>query len=69
MLYRVTAQVVTKRGGWISSRQVPTFLLDGEQLGIVDEAHAEQIAREVVMPVDLNSPGDSIKVHLCVVRV
>jgi len=35
---------------WRSSVEVPTFLLDGDQLGIISEDHAERIARKVVDP-------------------
>lgn len=51
--YVVHATVVKKRGGWTSSVQVPTFLLDADVQGIVSEEHAERVARQVVDPLGL----------------
>lgn len=71
-LYRVCASVThhTKDSQcrrWANAKQIPTFLLDGGTLGIVDEAHAEQIARKIILPVDLDY--DSVTVNVCVVAV
>ena len=50
MFYVVTATVtrITSEGTIMS--QVPTFFLDSNVQGIVDEKHAEQIANEIINP-------------------
>ena len=45
-LYRVVASVARDTGnGWTSTAQVPTFYLDGEQLGLLTCADAVVFAR------------------------
>lgn len=44
--------------------QVPTFLLLVDQLGIVDEAHAEKIARNVVCPAADDFEYESVTVNV-----
>lgn len=44
-------------------RSIPTFYLNGNIQGILDEEHAESIAREVVDPF-----GEADKVYLTVMR-
>lgn len=48
-------------------KQIPTFLLDADIQGIVDEQHAEQIAREIVCPFD--PQYESFAVNLTVTKV
>jgi hypothetical protein len=45
------------------AKQIPSFLLDGDSLGIVSEQHAEEIARDIVCPVDLEY--ESVTVSVC----
>lgn len=63
-LYAVNAQVVTEEDGWRSSIGVPTFFLDIDVQGIVNDDHAEKIARKVVDPL-----GTAKEVHISVARV
>lgn len=49
MLYICSAMVV-RAGKWKESGQVPTFILDSRIQGIVDAAHAEIIATEIINP-------------------
>ena len=52
MLYQITATrtITTTRNGsdWTSTKQIPTFYLDSNMLGIVDSEHAEKIARRIL---------------------
>ncbi len=57
-LYRITATVIhhTNDSHCVSTdltRQVPTFLLDADHLGIVSEEHAVEMARAIILPVEL----------------
>lgn len=47
-LYRIVANVSVYKGDWRSVRQIPTFLLDGDCLGIADERHAMSVARDIL---------------------
>lgn len=48
-LWTVQAAVSwTDKGGFTHTRQLPTFFLDGRVQGIVSEAHAHQLAAEIV---------------------
>lgn len=58
MLYQVQA-TVNYEGRNIG---VPTFYLDGDIQGIVSVEHAEKIAREVIMPIQL--PHVEIHMHI-----
>lgn len=67
--YVVQAQVVNETTDahgqvWTSSTGVPTFFLDIDVQGIVNDEHAEQIARKVVDPL-----GVAKEVHVSVARV
>lgn len=57
--YRISASLtreVTENGlSWESTRQLPSFVLEGDVLGIVSESHAESIAKGLVDPF-----GDSV---------
>jgi len=73
-LYRITANIVhhtTDKHGVSADvpKQVPTFLLDGDYLGIVDVAHAERIAKEVVCPVADDLQYESVTVHVTAVKL
>jgi hypothetical protein len=48
----VTATVSHKNGaGWIGCRQIPAFILPGDTLGIVSEAHARKIAESMLAEI------------------
>jgi hypothetical protein len=49
----------------VNGKQTPTFFLDANIQGIVDERHAEQIAMDILNP--WGDPG--LNVHICVVQV
>lgn len=50
-LYQVSARVLwTTEDGWETSAGIPTFLLDPQIQGIVNEDHAKQIAEKVINP-------------------
>lgn len=49
------------------TKQIPTFYLNADVQGIVDEAHAEKIAREIILPVELEY--ESVTVHVTAVKV
>lgn len=50
-LYAISAAITeTRDDNWTSSRQVPTFFLDGDVQGITSEDHAERIAKTIVDP-------------------
>ena len=65
MLYAIPATAVKTDKSGTTSYQVPTFYLNGNVQGIVDVAHAERIAREVINPT--NDPA--LKVNAYVVTV
>lgn len=50
MFWRVTSTIVYEDDNGRKTVQVPTFILDGNHLGIVHAHHAEQIARRVIDP-------------------
>lgn len=69
MLFLVVATVTRttkdKRGkAWESTRQVPTFLLDGNIQGILpgDGEHAARVARDLLLTV----AGEGASVHVTV---
>lgn len=49
-LYSVTCQTVEKTKRGELHRQSPTFILNGNTFGIVNERDAESIARRIVNP-------------------
>jgi hypothetical protein len=50
-LYVIQGQVLTTENGFAGSRQIPTFYLDSAVQGITSEAHALEIAREIIDPM------------------
>ena len=47
--YSVTATITTKEAdGWTTIRQVPTFFLDANVQGILNERDAERIASRIL---------------------
>lgn len=71
-LWRICATIIhhTNDSHCVSvdvSKQVPSFLLDGDFLGIVDEGHAIQIAKEIICPVDLEY--ESVTVNVTAVKL
>ena len=51
------------------TKQIPTFYLNADVQGIVDEKHAEQIAREIVCPIADDLQYEAVTVNLTVVKV
>lgn len=50
--YAITA-TASREGDWgTSTRQIPTFYLDGNVQGITSEEHAQRIAMEIIDPFD-----------------
>lgn len=68
-MYRVTATATrtTYEGGVINTvtRQLPTFFLDPDVQGIIDERHARKIALDVVQCFSL---GFDVYFHFSIVR-
>ncbi len=64
MRYIVQVQVEQKvPGGWLRRYGIPTFILDGDTLGIISEFHAKEIASSIV-----NSTRDpDVTAHVTVV--
>ncbi len=72
-MYAVTATVVvTETDGegksWQATKQIPTFYLDENVQGIVDEAHAEKIAREILTAC-VNEEYTTYSLSVCAVRL
>jgi hypothetical protein len=63
-LYVVQVTSRRDRGGWESIRSTPTFFLDENIQGIVDEAHAARIVRGIVDP-----HGTSDSLSICAVKL
>lgn len=49
------------------ARQVPTFYLDADAQAIANEGDAEQVAREIICPVDLQY--ESVTITMTVTRL
>lgn len=67
-LYAITATLVhhTTDNVCVSvdlTQQIPTFLLSGEMHGIVNEQHAEEIARKIICPIDLQYESVTVTVQ------
>jgi hypothetical protein len=45
--YRVAVAVSTIKDGYTTTIQLPLFVLEGDVLGILHEAHAETLARSI----------------------
>lgn len=45
--YRVAVAVSTIKDGYTTTVQLPHFVFEGDVLGIVDERHAEKLARSI----------------------
>lgn len=54
--------------GWNGVRQIPTFYLDENVQGIVDEAHAEKIARDILSAAVRELPVDDA-LHVTAVKL
>ena len=65
--YATTVRVTRTVDGWTSTRHSPTFYLHSNVQGIVDEAHAERIAIDMVR--DMMAPGDEGIINAHVVFV
>ena len=50
--YVVQARITRLTEGWRQTTQLPTFLLDADIQGIVDEKHAEEIARSFIQSIN-----------------
>ena len=68
-MYAITACVSNRtskdRYGFLATRQLPTFYLHENVQGIVDEKHAETIAREIINPFN----NDDLIMHVSAVKV
>jgi len=51
----------------VITRQVPTFYLNADTQGITDMWHAERIAREIILPVELQY--ESVAINLSIEKV
>lgn len=54
MLFRIQANFTVSEGKWLNIKQVPTFCLDGDILGILDEAQASSIAEKMIRDINPN---------------
>lgn len=45
--YRVAVAVSTIKDGYTTTVQLPHFIFEGDMLGILDERHAEKLARSI----------------------
>jgi hypothetical protein len=61
--YAINATVVTERDGWTSTRQVPTFFLDGNVQGIATAERAEEIARDLLLTAAPDDNRPTVYVH------
>lgn len=43
-------------------KQIPTFFLDENVQGIVNDKHAEEIAKQIICPIDLDYESFTISV-------
>jgi hypothetical protein len=50
MRYAISATISHVVNGYSTSHQIPTFFLEGDIQGIMDEKHAEKIAGFVINP-------------------
>lgn len=62
--YRITAQIESRNGPWTGSRQVTSFVLDGDDLGIVSEEHAARIAESILTEAVKAIGADLPTVHV-----
>jgi len=46
--YRLLVSISTIEDGWHSTIQLPTFVLEGDVLGLVDHKHAEKLAESML---------------------
>lgn len=53
-MYAIQASVSIVVDGWTRTRQLPTFYLDKNVQGIVDERHAKLIAEDILNPLKNN---------------
>jgi len=54
---------------WISGMDLPTFYLDGDELGIVDAAHAEKYVVGIVDAMEFINGNDRMKLHITVAKL
>lgn len=67
--YGITAQIESHdpTGRYAGSQQVPTFYLDSSVQGIVSEAHAERIARDILTtPLRAIASDEQPTIHITV---
>ena len=69
MMYAVTATYSHRTAdGWNGVRQIPTFYLEANVQGIVDVAHAERIARDILTAAVREVPANDA-VHITAIAV
>lgn len=71
-MYAISGTVVhhTKNAQMVREEkmiQIPTFYLDENVQGIMSEEHAVEIAKKIVMPVELDY--ETVEVHLTAVKL
>ena len=68
-MYAVTAQYEhTTPDGYTGSRGVPTFYLDSRTQGITSTAHAEKVARDILLSCVREIPAND-NLHVTVVEL
>jgi hypothetical protein len=65
MRYQVQGTITRNRHGWDSTRQIPTFYLDGRVQGILSVEHARDVARDIVDTIaGPSTPGETVTTAL-----
>lgn len=65
MRYQVQGTITRNRNGWDSTRQIPTFYLDGRVQGIRNVEHARDVARDIVDTIaGPGTPGETVTTAL-----
>jgi hypothetical protein len=63
MYWMVIGQAIKRTPQGETSRQIPTFILDGNIQGILNADTAEKVAKDVI------DPFNELEVHLCITSV
>ena len=66
-MYAVTVTMGGRRGSWSVSRTLPTFYLDENVQGIVDESHAWRIALDIVDPFEARKTDPTLTIDCTIV--
>lgn len=61
----LTHHTTDKNGiGWKNVKQIPTFFLHPDIQGIMTPKHAEQVAREIILPIQLQFESAEISMDV-----